>query len=172
MGEVSNEMRSKLDIRPLAPFAVYVTGNEGKHLEAQHIVRLLRGEKCHLQRMNVDLPELQGDPNEIAIAKTKEAVKQLLDNVSGTTRYIITDDGGLEIACLNGFPGVYIKPMLQHLLDVGLAGLVHRYDAHQATATCTLGIYDRETGKISVFNGNLKCEIVSRPRGGVKHGKV
>merc|ERR1712032_1704448 len=81
------------------------------------------------------------------------------------------DDGGLEIACLNGFPGVYIKPMLQCLLDVGLADLVHRYDDHQAKATCTLGIYDRLTEKISVFSGTLEGEIISQPRGGVTHGK-
>eukprot|EP00931_Biecheleriopsis_adriatica_P056854 TRINITY_DN33720_c0_g1_i1.p1 TRINITY_DN33720_c0_g1~~TRINITY_DN33720_c0_g1_i1.p1 ORF type:complete len:214 (+),score=30.61 TRINITY_DN33720_c0_g1_i1:50-691(+) len=165
----SDAKRCRTEASPLQ--AVYVTGNEGKHSEAQHIVSLLRGDKVTLTRINVDLPELQGEPEEISLAKTKEAVEQLRDNVPNA-RYIITDDSGLELACLNGFPGVYIKPTLQRLFDVGLADMVHRYDDHRATATCMLGIHDRDTGKTSVFYGDLQGQIVSKPRGDVKHGKV
>lgn len=42
------------------------------------------------------------------------------------TRYthVITDDSGLGLDCLNGFPGVYIKCMLEKLKDKGIAELV------------------------------------------------
>jgi hypothetical protein len=49
--------------------ALYVSGNEGKHAEAQHIVRLLCGGDLELERVSVELPEVQGTPEQIATAK-------------------------------------------------------------------------------------------------------
>ena len=51
--------------------ALYVTGNEGKFKEAQHVARQLAGETVKLVRVKVDLPELQGTPAEIAAAKVR-----------------------------------------------------------------------------------------------------
>jgi len=113
--------------------ALYVTGNAGKHEEAQHIVRLLRGEGAlQLERVKLDLPELQGSAEEIAVAKTRAAEAQLRGK-TGRARFIITDDSGLGLSCLNGFPGVYIKPMLEALQAAGIGEIISRYDDKSAT---------------------------------------
>ena len=100
--------------------ALYVTGNEGKFQEAVHIAEQVCGDKLKLERVKLDLAELQGSQTEIAVGKNKEAAKQLagrlLHSAEGRgIRYLITDDSGLGLSCLNGFPGVYIKPMLERL---------------------------------------------------------
>eukprot|EP00930_Biecheleria_cincta_P007578 TRINITY_DN108805_c0_g1_i1.p1 TRINITY_DN108805_c0_g1~~TRINITY_DN108805_c0_g1_i1.p1 ORF type:complete len:247 (-),score=43.94 TRINITY_DN108805_c0_g1_i1:302-982(-) len=152
--------------------AIYVTGNDGKHREAQHVVRQLCGDRVQLEREAVDLPELQGTPREISDAKTREAALRL-EGQHASARFIITDDTGLGLSCLSGFPGVYIKPMLESLKDVGLAELVHRYEDHKAVATCTLGVWDRQNpGVVSCYEGSLPGRIVDKPAGDVKHGKV
>eukprot|EP00747_Dinoflagellata_sp_TGD_P069429 gnl/TRDRNA2_/TRDRNA2_156133_c0_seq1.p1 gnl/TRDRNA2_/TRDRNA2_156133_c0~~gnl/TRDRNA2_/TRDRNA2_156133_c0_seq1.p1 ORF type:complete len:240 (+),score=42.75 gnl/TRDRNA2_/TRDRNA2_156133_c0_seq1:71-721(+) len=164
---------------------LYVTGNEGKHLEVQHIARLLRGDDVQIDRIKVDLPELQGEPEEIAIAKTREAARQLSGKM-GKVRFLITDDTGLGLDCLNGFPGVYIKPMLEKLHDSGIGGLVARYEQKGAVATCTLGVIDFEETlnrrriltaadeplDVRIFSGECRGNIIAEPRGDVKHGNL
>ncbi|CAE8634858.1 unnamed protein product [Polarella glacialis] len=155
--------------------ALYVTGNDGKYQEAMKVVELLQGggTHVHLERVNVDLPELQGRPEEVAVAKTQEAARQLESQGHDAARFVITDDSGLELSCLNGFPGIYIKPMLQSLGDAGIAELVHHYEDQRATATCMLGVLDREHPPgVSVFRGELRGTIVKEPLGSVKHGKL
>lgn len=106
-------------------------------------------------------------------------------------RFIITDDSGLGLGCLNGFPGVYIKHMLHALGDAGIGSLVAKYPDRSATATVTLGVIDTDTetrrctsvdyGKpgdaselpqIQTFTGEISGTIVDAPRGGVKHGSL
>ena len=66
-----------------AAVALYVTGNAGKHEEAQHIARLLRGEGAlRLELVKVDLPELQGGAEEIAVAKTRAAAVDLAISIN------------------------------------------------------------------------------------------
>ena len=36
------------------------------------------------------------------------------------TDYVVTEDVGLALRCLNGFPGPYCKPMLEAIGDHGL----------------------------------------------------
>ena len=155
--------------------AVYVTGNAGKFEEAQHVVRQLCSPgKLSLERVSVELPELQGSAIEIATAKTREAERQLMAaNKLGGISYIITDDSGLGLSCLNNFPGVYIKAMLHSIGDVGIGRLVDRYTDKAATATCTLGVLviGREN-RVETFAGELKGSIIPQPRGNVKHGSL
>ena len=162
---------------PRAPLrALYVTGNAGKCAEAEHVVRQLcpPGNAVRLERVSVDLPELQGSAVEVAIAKTREAHRQLMAaNRLGGTSFIITDDSGLGLSCLNNFPGVYIKAMLQSIGDVGIGKLVERYTDKTATATCTLGVLAVGEGNdVQTFTGELKGSIIPQPRGDVKHGSV
>jgi inosine triphosphate pyrophosphatase len=178
--------------------ALYVTGNAGKFEEASHIAQQLCGDALKLERVEVDLPEPQGSAEEISISKSLEAAKQLQESLKTEercgVRFIVTDDGGLELSCMNGFPGVYIKPMLEKLQDLGIGDLVHRYDDHAAQATCTLGVIDlheveaqEPDGKkrrpnddavgsgrqhsVQTFHGSMRGSIIREPRGNVKHGK-
>eukprot|EP00529_Nitzschia_sp_RCC80_P001324 CAMPEP_0113517278 /NCGR_PEP_ID=MMETSP0014_2-20120614/42141_1 /TAXON_ID=2857 /ORGANISM="Nitzschia sp." /LENGTH=93 /DNA_ID=CAMNT_0000414399 /DNA_START=56 /DNA_END=333 /DNA_ORIENTATION=- /assembly_acc=CAM_ASM_000159 len=61
----------------------------------------------------IDLPELQGDPVEIAKEKCRLASKQ----VNGP---VFTEDTSLCFNALNGLPGPYIKWFLESLGHDGL----------------------------------------------------
>ena len=57
---------------------------------------------------------------------------------SSGTDYVVTEDVGLNLRCLNGFPGPYCKPMLESIGDNGLWELMKNYDDKHALVTCTL----------------------------------
>lgn len=156
--------------------ALYVTGNAGKFEEAEHVVKQLcpPGNVLLLERVEVDLPELQGNAVDIAIAKTREAKRQLMAaNKLESISFIITDDSGLGLSCLNNFPGVYIKAMLHSIGDVGIGKLVDHYTDKTAIATCTLGVLAVGEGNdVETFTGELKGSIIPHPRGNVRHGAL
>ena len=89
-------LRAKGSACSVALHALYVTGNEAKFREASHVVRLCVGQRLQLERVSLELPELQGSPTDIAIAKTCEAARLLGPRLaapgSESIRYIITDD--------------------------------------------------------------------------------
>ena len=55
-----------------------------------------------VQHVDIDLPELQGEPLEIARHKAREAALRVGSSV-------IIEDTSLCFAALNGMPGPYIK---------------------------------------------------------------
>ena len=82
------------------PSITFVTGNKKKLEEVQRI--LGASIPFELTNQKIDLPELQGDPEEIAIEKCKIAAK----TVGGA---VITEDTSLCFNALSGLPGAYIK---------------------------------------------------------------
>ena len=62
----------------------------------------------------IDLPEYQGEPSEIAIAKCKEAAR----HVKGP---VMTEDTSLCFNALGGMPGPYIKWFLDKIKPEGLS---------------------------------------------------
>lgn len=93
---------------------------------------------------------------------------------------MVTEDVGLNLSCLNGFPGPYCKPMLEHIGDNGLWELVSKYEDKRCLVTCTLAAV-RVTGaggeaaegadEAKVFVGTIGGSVLGPPRGDVKHGK-
>lgn len=84
----------------------FVTGNKKKLEEVQQI--LLGGNKklaFNIANQKIDLPELQGDPVEIAIEKCILAAKE----VNGP---VFTEDTSLCFNALNGLPGPYVSMVL------------------------------------------------------------
>ncbi len=76
----------------------FVTGNANKLKEVQQVL----GTFLNVQSKKVDLPELQGEPEEIAVEKCKLAAVE----VGGPC---ITEDTCLCFNALGGLPGPYIK---------------------------------------------------------------
>ena len=74
------------------------------------MVKLDCTSKLHFQIINndVDLPEYQGDPDEVARAKSELAAKE----IKGP---LITEDTCLCFNALGGMPGPYIKWFLQKI---------------------------------------------------------
>ncbi|XP_018422338.1 PREDICTED: inosine triphosphate pyrophosphatase isoform X1 [Nanorana parkeri] len=135
---------------------VFVTGNAKK---LEEVVQIL-GDKfpCKLVAKKIDLPEYQGEPDEISIQKCKEAAKEIQGPV-------IVEDTCLCFNALGGLPGPYIKWFLEKLKPEGLHRMLAGFDDKSAYALCTFAY---STGNpddpVLLFRGKTLGQIVS-PRG-------
>jgi inosine triphosphate pyrophosphatase len=134
----------------------YITSNQQKFEEAQLILS-----DWELQRISIELQEIQGDPHEITLAKAKEALSQL--NIP-----LIVEDVSVECDALGGLPGPYVKDFLRKLGSDGLAALVHKYENHHAQVSC-IAAYAFPGSEPILFEGVVSGTIVL-PRGDLKHG--
>ncbi|XP_022084352.1 inosine triphosphate pyrophosphatase-like isoform X2 [Acanthaster planci] len=133
---------------------VFVTGNAKK---LEEVVAIL-GDKFNVTSRNIDLPEFQGEPEDISIAKCREAVK----HVKGP---VIVEDTCLCFNALGGLPGPYIKWFLSKLGPSGLHRLLTGWEDKTAYALCTFAYSSGNLqDPVQVFKGQTHGTIVS-PRG-------
>jgi len=95
----------------------FVTGNEGKLRETSAIL----GAHIPLTAHNVDLPELQGNPEDISRQKCLLAVQK----IQGPC---MVEDTSLCFNALGGLPGPYIKWFLEKLGHEGLNKMLAGFD--------------------------------------------
>lgn len=88
----------------------FITGNQNKLKEFTQIIGDIG--KYELSSKNVDLPEYQGEPEEIAREKCKIALELVKEPV-------LVEDTSLCFNGLNGLPGPYIKWFLDKLKPEG-----------------------------------------------------
>jgi non-canonical purine NTP pyrophosphatase (RdgB/HAM1 family) len=136
----------------------FVTGNRGKFLEAEIV---LKG--WSLKQIELDLEEIQGSAQKIVIHKAMEACRAV-------KAPIFVEDVSIHLDALNGFPGPYIKDILKMLGYAGLADLVHRYDNHRAHAVCLVAYCEPGWEEPKIFEGKISGTIV-KPQGELQHGK-
>lgn len=84
---------------PTKSSITFVTGNKKK---LEEVKRILNNIPYELIDQKIDLPELQGDPEEIAIEKCKIATNVVKGSV-------FIEDTSLCFNALSGLPGAYIK---------------------------------------------------------------
>ena len=85
---------------------IFATSNSGKVATLERWCRVA-GLDADIAQSALDLIEPQADTaEEVAQVKARQAYEQLRQPV-------LVDDSSFHIAALNGFPGAYIKPMLQ-----------------------------------------------------------
>jgi len=140
---------------------VFVTGNKNKLKE---VIQIL-GENFPWQIVarDIDLPEFQGDPDEISIEKCKIAAKE----VNGP---VIVEDTCLCFNALGGMPGPYIKWFLDKLKPEGLHRLLTGWEDKSAYALCTFAFSSgNPSDKIQLFHGRTNGTIV-KPRGPTDFG--
>jgi XTP/dITP diphosphohydrolase len=128
-----------------------VTGNEHKWLEAQRIVGR------SLERVALDLPEIQA-PSVADVAREKARVAY-----AELKRGLIVEDAGLELACLGGFPGPFIKYWEKLGGLVSICRALDGFWSRSATAVCVLGVAS-ESG-VRVVEGRVAGTIAPEPRG-------
>mmetsp|Transcript_21019 Transcript_21019/g.37231 ORF Transcript_21019/g.37231 Transcript_21019/m.37231 type:complete len:196 (+) Transcript_21019:52-639(+) len=131
----------------------FVTGNANKLRE----VRAIIGEEIPLVNQKLDLPELQGEPEEVAREKCKFAQK-LVDGP------VLVEDTSLCFNALGGLPGVYVKWFLEKTGHEGLNNLLAAYEDKSAYAQCTFAYSPGPQSPIKVFVGRTDGKIVP-PRG-------
>ena len=135
------------------PRVTFVTGNAKKLEEVR--LYLAKGGALPFELVNqkVDLPELQGEPEEISAEKCKLAAEQ----VGGA---VIVEDTSLCFNALNGLPGPYIKWFLEKTGHTGLNNLLAAYEDKSAYAQTIFGFSPGPGGKIELFDGRRAGKIV------------
>jgi len=136
----------------------FVTGNENKLKE---VIAIL-GEDFPMISKDVDLPELQGEFDEIAIEKCKLAAKEIKGPV-------MVEDTSLCFNALNGLPGPYIKWFLKKIGLEGLNKILDGYEDKSAVAVCTFAYTEGPGKDVQVFKGETSGLIVA-PRGPTDFG--
>jgi len=134
---------------------MFVTGNANKLKEFRSI--LGTSTSWTIDSRSLDIPEIQGTTQEVALAKCSHAA----EIIGGPC---ITEDTALCFEALGGLPGPYIKHFLEKLGLEGLNTLLDGFPTRKATALCTFA-YSAGPGCIPIlFEGRAEGQIVP-PRG-------
>lgn len=113
----------------------------------------------------IDLPELQGEPEEISVEKCKIAIQQVLKEKqfleAHPDSYVLVEDTCLCYNALCGMPGPYIKWFLDKLGHEGLNKILAGFEDKSAYALCTLAfVHSSSVNDIKVFAGKTAGRIV------------
>ncbi|KAJ8547131.1 hypothetical protein K7X08_010717 [Anisodus acutangulus] len=133
----------------LPRLVTFVTGN-AKKLEE---VRAILGQSIPFQSLKIDLPELQGEPEDISKEKARIAAKE----VNGP---VLVEDTCLCFNALKGLPGPYIKWFLQKIGHEGLNNLLMAYEDKTAYAMCVFSLALGPNTEPMTFVGKTLGRIV------------
>ncbi|XP_050307349.1 inosine triphosphate pyrophosphatase [Anthonomus grandis grandis] len=130
----------------------FVTGNAKK---LEELISILGSNfPRELVSKKIDLPELQGDIDEICIKKAQSAYKQ----VGGP---VLVEDTCLCFNAYKGLPGPYIKWFLEKMGPEGLHKMLAGFEDKTGQAVCTFAYHSGEDGaEVVLFQGRCEGEIV------------
>jgi inosine triphosphate pyrophosphatase len=135
------------------PKVTFVTGNAKKLEEVKAILSTGGSLPVEIISQKIDLPELQGEPEEISAQKCVLAANE----VGGP---VMVEDTSLCFNALGGLPGPYIKWFLEKTGHTGLNNLLAAYDDKSAYAQCIFS-YSAGPGHTPVvFDGRTAGRIV------------
>ncbi len=137
---------------PSRPTITFITGNAKKLEEVIAIVG--NSFPFPLTCSKVDLPELQGDVEEISCAKASLAAERVRGPV-------LVEDTSLCFNALGGLPGPYIKWFLDKTGHVGLNNLLAAYPDKSAYAQCIFAFSAGPGATPVVFTGRTHGKIVT-----------
>ncbi|KAJ7588573.1 inosine triphosphate pyrophosphatase-like protein [Mycena floridula] len=145
---------SNSDSTTMSKPLVFVTGNANKLKEVKAI--LSDGTKpIEIESQSVDIPEIQGSTQQVAIAKCRAAAEL----IGGPC---ITEDTALCFEALNGLPGPYIKHFLDALGHEGLNNLLVGFPTKAAWAVCTFAYSAGPGTEPILFEGRTDGMLVPR----------
>ncbi|CAK5271835.1 unnamed protein product, partial [Mycena citricolor] len=154
----------------MAANLIFVTGNANKLKEVKAILSD-GGNPIKIDSRSLDIPEIQGSTQEVAMAKCQKAAELVR---SCRCRYpsqinpanpqlggpCVTEDTALCFAALNGLPGPYIKYFLAELGHTGLNALLAGFDTKAAWALCTFAYSAGPGSEPILFEGRTDGSIV------------
>ncbi|KAJ5949041.1 hypothetical protein N7454_000625 [Penicillium verhagenii] len=123
----------------------FVTGNPNKVIEVNAIL----GGLIPSEPVSLDLPEIQGSLEEIAVDKCRRAT----NIINGP---VIVEDSALEFHAMNRLPGPYIKYFLESLGNDGLNKLLYSHTDKSADAVCTFAFSASPEMEPLIFQGRLE----------------
>lgn len=132
----------------------FATGNKKKLEEV--IAILEAGSKLPFEvvAVKLDLPELQGEPEDISKEKCRIAAKQ----VGGA---VMVEDTSLCFNALHGLPGPYIKWFLEKLGHEGLNKMLVGFEDKTAYAQCIFAYTPGPDVEPITFVGRTEGRIVA-----------
>ncbi|MCX8183164.1 MAG: XTP/dITP diphosphatase [Crenarchaeota archaeon] len=134
---------------------VFITGNLGKFLEAQ---KLLREFGIILEQADLEITEPQSETlEEVAEKCAQEALKKI-------GKPFIIEDSGLFINSLNGFPGVYSSYVYRKIGCDGILKLLAG-SADRSAYFMTALAYGEPGNGVRLFTGRVDGTIATEPRG-------
>jgi inosine triphosphate pyrophosphatase len=136
---------------------LYVTSNQSKYDEACLVLS-----EFALERIDLELPELQGEAREIVNEKAKAAYARV-------GRPLVVEDVAVYCPALSGLPGPYVKDFLKRMGEEGLYRLVHKLGDTRAEVACCVAYITADLQPV-VFEGRLSGTLVE-PQGGSRFGK-
>ena len=154
----------RLNMSTMPTEITFVTGNKKKAEEVARILAPKDGGSAKFLIVNkkLELPELQGDAEEIALEKCRLASKA----VDGP---VITEDTCLCFRALGGLPGPYIKWFLEKTGHEGLNKMLDGFEDRSAYAQTIVAYSKSEDDEPILFDGRTEGKIV-RPRGSLAFG--
>lgn len=136
---------------------MFVSGNTDK---VDEIKSMLGGDSFRnlkMASMSVELPELQGTPEDIVIEKARLALEMC-------EAPVLVEDVCLSFDALGGMPGPYIKWFVEAMGQEGVVKLLEPYEDKTATALCSYALAWPGSDEPKTFSGTCSGRIVS-PRG-------
>jgi len=137
----------------------FVSGNKNKLAELCDIFNE-HFKDIQIKQLDIDLPELQGLPEDIVKGKLKLALEKG-KNLEGP---VLVEDTSLCFNAYGGLPGPYIKYFLKAIKPEGLYKMASAFDDHTAYAQSIFGLQKNKKDEPHLFIGKTEGEIVS-PRG-------
>uniref|UniRef100_A0A914NWG0 Inosine triphosphate pyrophosphatase n=1 Tax=Meloidogyne incognita TaxID=6306 RepID=A0A914NWG0_MELIC len=129
----------------------------GSNFNVEHIgldLPEFQGEPDEIvEHIGLDLPEFQGEPDEIVAKKCEHAVKQIEGPV-------LVEDTCLCFNAFGGLPGPYIKWFLEKLKPEGLIKLLAGFEDKSGYALCTFAYCKGVNQQIYTFQGRTEGVIV------------
>ena len=138
----------------------FITSNKKK---LEEVIQILGSNFPYkIQALDLDLPELQGEPEYIVSEKCRLASLK----VDGP---VLVEDTSLCFNALGGMPGPYIKWFQDKIGLEGLNNLLMAYTDKRAVAKCIFAYKNCKGEPIHLFTGNVYGSIVE-PKGELKFG--
>lgn len=130
---------------------ILVSSNRNKAIEAERILGI------PIRQVPIELIEIQA-------ATVEEITRSKLDQARSIGyQRLIVEDVSLGFDELGGFPGPYIRWLLDAAGGQGLAAIAGALRDRSARAQCCLGYWDGETSHF--FGGETAGQILMVPRG-------
>ena len=151
--------KDKTQKKPKRKVINFVSGNKNKLRELNDIFSK-HFKDIQIKQLDIDLPELQGFPEDIVKGKLKLALEKAR-NLKGP---VLVEDTSLCFNAYGGLPGAYIKYFLKAINNEGLYKMACVFDDHSAYAQSIYGLQKNEKEEPKLFIGKTDGEIVS-PKG-------
>jgi len=138
----------------------FITSNQRKFASLQ---KLLQPLGIDLHQLDYDFDEGRGlDIQTIAKSKLSQAKKAF------PNKRLIVDDRGFFIPALKGFPGPFVKLLLDSFSYPGIIKLMQGETDRRAIFSFAVGYFDG--GKDHIFVADEEGFIIDKPRGDNLHG--